>query len=163
MTLSGGIGRLLRGRRVALILASWFCIALPAQAAELSGRAEAQAGDRLTIAGRIVLLYGALAPQPQQRCFDKSLPWWCGKSSREHLERLVKDRQVICVERGRSGEGHMLATCRVRDVDLAEAQITAGLAKADPKSGTAYLMSERAAREAQTGLWHGNGEGTFVP
>ena len=137
--------------------------AAPLRAADLHGQAEAVTGDTLKIAGRTVSLYGIVAPQPQQRCFDNALPWWCGRYAQEGLARLVKGADVQCADKGRNGSGAILALCKVGNTDLAEAQIRNGLAVADGARGVAYAEAERRARGNQTGLWHGNPSGSFTP
>lgn len=137
--------------------------ARPASAVDVQGPATALAGDVVRIGGKEIALYGASAPQPQQRCFDNALPWWCGKNSQEGLARLVKGKEVRCLDKGRDAEGRMLGLCRVGTVDLAESQISNGLAVADGTRGSAYLAAERTARQNQTGLWHGNPSGRFAP
>ena len=159
---SGGPWQRFR-RSVGAAALAWSCMIATAAAADLRGRPEILSGDRLIVAGKMVALYGALAPQQNQRCFDKSLPWWCGKYAREHLDRLINGAEVVCLDKGRTEDGHLLGHCRLRDIDLSEAQIAAGMAKADPRRGSAYLQVEQVARVAQTGIWHGNAEGTFVP
>lgn len=141
--------------------AAWLATAAAVLAIDVRGPAEAIAGDTVRIAGRTILLYGAVAPQPQERCFDAALPWWCGKNSRERLERLIRGGEVHCLDKGRTADGKMLGLCRVGTVDLAESQISNGMAIVDGTRGWTYLEAERSARRAQTGIWHGNPNGSF--
>lgn len=153
----------LRAAAAAALVVMWIALPPPARAVDLRGTAEAVAGDTLKIDGKTIGLYGIVAPKPQQRCFDNALPWWCGRYSQEGLARLIKGADVRCTDKGRSPSGTMLALCKVGNADLAESQIRNGLAVADGARGVTYAEAERTARRNQTGIWHGNPDGTFTP
>ncbi len=119
-------------------------------------------GDTIQLAGQTVSLYGALAPQPNERCFANGLPWYCGKAATSNLQRLIGTRSVVCQERADDADGRDRARCEAGGVDLARAQIEAGYARADDKSGWSYLDAQNRARAAGKGLWKGNADGNFT-
>jgi endonuclease YncB( thermonuclease family) len=146
----------------ALVALALVLAAAPAAAQPLSGKAKAVSGDTITLAGQTVSFYGAVAPQPNERCYNNKLAWFCGKAAAKHLGRLIAGKTVECKDRGDDERGRALAECTSGGLDLARAMIQAGYAVADDKRGWSYLDAQYKARAAAKGVWSGNPDGNFT-
>lgn len=130
-------------------------ISQPAVAETLSGRVlRVQDGDTITIIDanniqRTVRLSGVEAPQANQ-------PY--GGAAASRLQQSLVGKNVT-VEYGAASGGHHSVTGRVfvGDRDVGLEQVQEGLAKYNPTqerfANERYAIAERAAREAERGLW----------
>jgi endonuclease YncB( thermonuclease family) len=135
-------------------------LALPAQAADITGKARVIDGDTLEIAGTPVDLFAIDAPETEQTCrTNKGKPWACGTAARRALWALVTGRTVVCAEAARNGDGRLRAVCRVGRADIGEQMLLLGWALADDGAGAGYRRAQAAAREVREGMW----KGKFVP
>lgn len=100
-------------------------------------------------------LSGIAAPPATAVCFDRAGQLWaCRLQSRAALSRLISKRDVACVPSGPPTADVVEATCRIDDVDLGQALLDQGFARAASPAGP-LAAREAAARQAETGLWNG--------
>ncbi len=124
-----------------------------ANAQELSGQASAVDGDTLNMTGIAIRLHGIDAPEARQTCRRDDTTWNCGQEAAQMLSRLVAGKGVQCQQRDIDAFGRIVATCRVGQIDLADALVRAGYAVALPQYSDAYLESEEKARTLKAGIW----------
>lgn len=117
----------------------------------VQGAAVAIDGERLRVNSTDLRLFGIVPPQ---------LSASFGPQARMALDQMVTGKEVGCIVRDRSREGHLLATCRTAETeDLALALLEKGLAVAARGSlaGTEliqpYLVAEQEAQNQRLGLW----------
>ncbi|MER2519128.1 MAG: thermonuclease family protein [Bdellovibrionales bacterium] len=117
----------------------------------VQGAAVAIDGERLRVDSTDLRLFGIVPPQ---------LSASFGPQARMALDQLVANKEVGCMIRDRSREGHLLASCRTAETDdLALELLKKGLAVAARGSlaGTeliqSYLLAEQEAQTQRMGLW----------
>lgn len=116
-----------------------------------SGQARASDGDSLRIRNDRIRLLGIDAPELDQVCWDgDDAEWACGRAARGKLAELLGTR-TECQAEGTDRFGRSLATCRVGEIDVAEAMVEAGLAIATDR----YFREQSAAKAAGLGIWRG--------
>lgn len=125
-----------------------------AEAWQLEGRATAVSGDRLRVAGKLVLLDGIEAPEASQLCERKSGRWRCGVAAKDALSSLVRGRRVVCDVLGEDAD-ETRARCHARDADIAETLVRNGHVFATGGFLSRYGGVEGEAQDAQRGLWAG--------
>ena len=124
--------------------------------AELSGTAEVNSGDTLTISGTRVRLVGIEAPNKEQNCQVASgRTYNCGRISATALMDLTVAATVSCSLTGTTISGVPLAKCTAGGYDLSKGMVHTGWALAWPRTGTIYAAVEAAARQRKHGLWRG--------
>lgn len=129
-----------------------------AGAAEIVGRAKVVDGDSLTIAGRLVHLWGVDAPERAQTCGAPSGPWPCGQEARWALLNRISPHWVTCVEMSQAADGAILARCYLAGIGQQEVNawlVAEGWALADRAVSDAYVAEENKAQAAGKGLWRG--------
>jgi endonuclease YncB( thermonuclease family) len=142
------------------VLALVALAAVPAGAADVTGKAEVVDGNTLAIGGERIRLDGIDAPDPDQQCLSgKGKPYACGTQATGELAGLVVGHTLVCKGEERDGEDRLIAVCFLGPFDLAEMMVADGWALADPERGGAYVRAETAARARREGLW----KGTFDP
>ncbi|WP_431286651.1 thermonuclease family protein [Roseateles chitinivorans] len=159
MPVSSGRRPALFFSRRAWLIAGFLCGLLGTAGAEtLRGEVVGLAdGDTLTVLDNErhqhrVRLVGIDAPEKRQAF---------GERSRQHLSELVFRQEVVVDWKKRDRYGRILGVVRVRSVDVAQAQLRAGLAwhyKAYAREQEAaqralYSDEEIDARRARRGLW----------
>ena len=115
----------------------------------VAGTAKIVDGDTLEIENVTIRLYGIDTPEPAQ-------PF--GTEATNALARLAEGKHVRCEGSTYDDFKRLIAVCSGGDVNLNEAQLTAGLAWAFVKYSGDYLPLEQKAREARLGMWQGNPE-----
>lgn len=123
----------------------------------LEGRALAVTGDRLRVAGTLVVLDSIEAPEPAQSCRRGSGTWRCGAAAREALAGLVRGRQIVC-DILAEDEGEKRARCYARGADIAEALVRKGHVFAAGGFLARYAGLESEAAAEKLGLWSGDAE-----
>lgn len=108
-------------------------------------------GETLRLRDRVVRLLGVVAPSRGTTCrgSDGSNSD-CGAAATRALADLVSAGPVDCRLDGADNSGRPLAVCAVSGMDLGQALVSAGWARADqdgPKD------AETAARASHRGLW----------
>src|SRR5262245_55652117 len=89
-------------------------VAVPAQAANLTGVPTVVDGDTLVIGTTKVRLEGIDAPETDQTCLAATgFRWTCGIEARDHLAARIASRKVSCSTSGIDAYGRTLATCRI--------------------------------------------------
>ncbi len=140
--------------------------AQPFEVAEtVSGRAEAEDGDTLCIAGRRVRLASIDAPETRQMCERaEGSAWPCGRDATAAMEVLVQRRTVTCqawTGDPEDSRGRMVGVCTVGGRDVGGALLEQGLAIAVPRFtdgrpwAAAYLAAEARAKREGVGMWSG--------
>lgn len=124
-------------------------------AADVTGKAQALAGDTLEVGGTRVRLYGIAAPAWRQTCTAGGREWRCGEEATFALAYETAEHWVRCEDRGHDADGALLAVCHVGPYDLNARMVRQGWAVADPRQTTAYAGEEAEARRAGAGLWRG--------
>ncbi|WP_346297329.1 thermonuclease family protein [Rhodopseudomonas sp. P1] len=134
-------------------------ICLPADdAIELAGVPKILDGGTIDINGTKIRLQGIDAPDSDQVCVDeKGTGWTCGLAARDELIKRFGDKPWTCQVAGRDKVGRSLGSCAVGTESVADWIVRSGWALAVAGSLQAYESSEAAAREAQAGLWSGEG------
>lgn len=131
----------------------------------VAGTARVTDGDSLEIGNVRVRLYGIDAPEARQLCRDRSgSEYTCGVAARETLGELTGGRTVSCKPVEGPSYDRLVAICTVDGpnrgtLDLSEQMVRSGRAiELKGHSKGRYTAAERAAREAQRGLWAGTFE-----
>jgi endonuclease YncB( thermonuclease family) len=124
---------------------------------KLEGRAIAITGDRLRIAGTVILLDGIEAPEPSQSCERKTGTWRCGAAAKDALAGLIRGRRVSCeiVDEDESGKR---GRCETRGADIAEALARNGNVFSNGGFLSRYADAESEAQSEKIGLWAGTPE-----
>lgn len=121
---------------------------------KLEGRAVAVTGDRLRVAGTLVVLDGIEAPETGQSCQRQSGAWRCGTAAREALANLVRGRRITCDILSEDGQ-RKEARCYVGGRDVAEALVRNGHVFAEGGFLSRYASVEGDAETEKVGLWAG--------
>lgn len=108
-------------------------------------------GDTLRIEGHVVRLHGISAPERGQSC-RAGLD--CGTASAAALAGLIRGRALDCRLHGSDPMGRPYADCSTDGADLGRAQVAAGWARAERRSG-ALAVLEQDARARRLGVWSG--------
>lgn len=117
----------------------------------ISGAARVVDGDSLEIGSHRIRLEGMDAPELGQMCMRGAAEYPCGREARAALVELAGEGMVECRAARRDRYGRLLARCTANGVDLNRAMVERGWAVAYGDYGS----SERAARNAGSGLWAG--------
>lgn len=127
--------------------------AVPARA-EIAGKADAVAGDRLDIGGITAQLFGVDAPERGQACLRDGKRWDCGFAATAALAFRTAGQWVVCAERGIAADGTPLALCWLGGRGGPEVNgwmVAAGWGLADQPP--LFADAEAAARTAGRGIW----------
>lgn len=119
----------------------------------LAGTARAFKGDVVIIGGAKVQLFGIDAPEPHQQCESESRAWACGAAAKSALRERVNGKHLECRVHHKVGHGYWQGTCLLEGVDVGEAQVRAGWARAIPSLSDTYKAAETEARATNRGLW----------
>jgi endonuclease YncB( thermonuclease family) len=118
-------------------------------------------GDTIQLAGITYRLDGIDAPEFDQICIDDHAdPWACGVDARDHLAKLIGQRDVSCENLGPDkafGKWHA-AICTVAGeaTSLNQLLVRQGFALSfAPSARGRYGEDEASARENRSGLWKG--------
>jgi len=131
--------------------------ALPISAGEIQGRATVTDGDTIEIRGEAIRLQGIDAPESGQRCRrDDGRVWRCGQNAALALDDRIDGRSVRCTWSERGQYGRLIGTCYQGGTDLNAWMVRQGWALAYRRYSRAYVDAERAARNADRGIWRGD-------
>ncbi|MBX7200312.1 MAG: thermonuclease family protein [Rhodospirillaceae bacterium] len=134
--------------------------------AAFTGKVEVvQDGETFSlVGGQKIRIFGLDAPGLRQRCqqnavnASRSSPCIpCGQSARRALEDLILGKEVRCERRGES-DGQMVGECAYGRVKIGPWMLAHGYGVVDGeymerRDLKAYVGTQRAAKEANTGLW----------
>ena len=114
-------------------------------------------GDTIRLRNTLIRLRGVHAPARGQICrTGPNASDDCGTMSSIALAGLVRGRAVSCEINGRDRGGFALAQCNAAGVNLNQAMVSAGWARAEP-TDAGMQATEAEARRAARGLWWANG------
>ena len=130
-----------------------------AQSQQIVGKARVIDGNRIDIAGQTIRLFGVDAPDTEQTCMVSGRQYACGQNASFALSQIVGRHWVYCHDRGRDGEGRILAVCNLAGATGPEVNgtlVVTGWALANRGQSTPYYVGlENQARQARAGLWQG--------
>lgn len=135
-------------------IALTICIASPAHAETITGRASVIDGDTLEIHGHRVRLSGIDAPESDQLCRGAdSLQYRCGAKAANELAHFIAGRPVSCKGVDIDRYKRIVAICSAGGVDLGEWNVRAGLAFDWPRySKGKYAGAQKEAARAAGSL-----------
>lgn len=147
-------------RPATLALALGACLAAPAGAQTLQGRASVIDGDTIEIQGQRIRLHGIDAPESGQTCQRGGKDWRCGQAAALALSDWLGAGVVACQSVDRDRYGRTVAKCAKSGQDVAGWMVAQGWALDWPRySGGAYAGAQAAAKAAGRGIW----AATFQP
>jgi endonuclease YncB( thermonuclease family) len=138
--------------RLWLLLAALLALATPA-AADLSSYAIVRADGTLSIAGRLVRLYGIMMPPSERQCRTFERPIECGSRAVLQLEFKIGSNFVHCREMGQDPSGIVVGLCSVEQEDLSAWMLLNGWALTGPDAPFQYVQYERLAQARGFGVW----------
>jgi len=155
----------LEGRGVAVAMGAGLVAAAGVSLAVLPGREDPRlgAGEQVTadpeqvividgatlrLAGRVLRLRGVDPPSHSMSCSSVD----CGAAATNALAARVREARVFCSTMGADALGRAFAVCQVRGMELNQAIIEAGWARADT-SEQGLRRAEATARAAKRGVW----------
>ncbi|WP_162937334.1 thermonuclease family protein [Indioceanicola profundi] len=129
----------------------------------LTGPAIAVEGDRLTIEGQEIRLYGIDAPDRGQKCVSgRGVEYDCFEMSRLALERLLQAGSPTCTMLPGAKDDGRLARCTVNGHDIGAFQVLAGWAMSYRRIAPDYAKQEALAMSRRRGLWTGRAEAPWI-
>src|SRR5262249_45580523 len=127
-----------------------------ALAEEIRGIPRIVDGDTVQIGTAKIRLQGVDAPETDQLCLDRDGKRWnCGIEARDRLIKKAGGRVWTCRTSSIDRYGRALATCEVDGSDINRWLVHDGWALSFVRYSHIYDVDERAARQAQVGLWSG--------
>jgi len=127
--------------------------------ADVTGIARVIDGDTIQIGEIRIELWGYDAPEQQQTCTIKGIPWKCGEAATKHLITSIGNKSVSCVPRGTNSSGQPAFKCAIGYLDVGAELVEVGLAIPYWNNGGEYYI--RSFKEAQ-GLAQGMHAGSFI-
>jgi len=125
----------------------------------IEGRGYALSGDTLRVSDTLVRLSAVEAPDREQRCARSgNRRWKCGEAAQEALARVLRGGTVKCQLRGNDEAGRSLATCYLKDKDIAAALVREGSVFSAGGLLSGYGSEEREAKAEKAGIWQGETE-----
>jgi endonuclease YncB( thermonuclease family) len=103
-------------------------------------------GDTLVVGRQVVRLKGIAAPSRGVACGASD----CGAAAANALAAMIRDRGVACVIDGHDAAGRPLGLCEAAGLQLNEALVRDGWARA---SAVELRAVEADARQAGRGIW----------
>lgn len=127
----------------------------------IGGVPEVIDGDRISVDGRLVQLYGIDAPEVGQICrTGRRHTYDCGEAAQAMLRRLIGPRDVECtVYSAPPSMDAMVGRCRSGGLDLGAAMVARGWAWRLPSLSDRYGREQSMAQARRRGVW----SGTNVP
>ena len=113
-------------------------------------------GDVLTLAGRVVKLFGVAAPDISQTCADgQGRGYRCGQQAVSWLSGWLANNNLRCHILGEDERGILTGVCMLGQYDIGAALINSGWAVADVRQSKIYLAYQEQASQNRRGLWQG--------
>jgi endonuclease YncB( thermonuclease family) len=139
------------------LLAALCLLAAPAaHAADITGVPKIRDGDQIHIGNARIRLGGVDAPSVDQLCLNKQGErWTCGIAARDELIKHVDGKSWTCHVQRTDRRGRSVARCEVEGEDIQKWLVQSGWALAYTRYSHDYSADEKAAREAQAGMWQG--------
>jgi endonuclease YncB( thermonuclease family) len=127
-----------------------------ALADEIRGIPRIVDGDTVQVGTAKIRLQGIDAPETDQLCLDRNgKRWTCGIEARDQLIQKAGRKVWTCRTNSIDRYGRNLATCEVDGSDINRWLVREGWAMSFVRYAHVYDADERAARQAQVGLWSG--------
>lgn len=120
---------------------------------DMSSFAFVQNDGSLRLAGELIHLYGIYIPPSGQTCYTFVRPIPCGTRASLALDFRISGDFVHCLERARTPDGSIVASCRSGSEDLSEWMLQHGWAVALPDAPFEYVTMERIAQSRGIGIW----------
>ncbi|HTN09656.1 MAG TPA: thermonuclease family protein [Acetobacteraceae bacterium] len=167
--LAGLVGAVLGAGVVMMAMPAALFGRVPALTGTISGEPADVAvidGQTLRMHDAVIRLLGISAPPRGLRCEEAAPGYDCGAAASAALAGLVRGHPVTCHLNGRDARGFALGRCEAMGVDINQALVHSGWARAraDAAAGAmppAFAEAERQARTAERGLWHGGADPSF--
>ena len=122
----------------------------------INGYSNVVQGDTLTVAGRVVKLFGVASPEISQTCADGSgRGYRCGQQSIAWLSSWLSNHQVKCHIIAEDKSGLLTGVCMLGQYDIGAAIVNAGWAVADTRQTAIYSAYQNQAALNKRGLWQG--------
>lgn len=139
------------------VILIWLVFAGAAQGQALLGIASVVDGDTLELHGEKIRLHGIDAVESDQICVDDDgQKWPCGRKAAYALQRLIRNKTVLCNLRDRDRYGRWVGICQVQDTDLGAWMVQNGWAMAYVKYSRDYIAQEETARSKARNIWSGS-------
>ncbi|KQX34948.1 hypothetical protein ASD04_16355 [Devosia sp. Root436] len=142
---------------LAALLASLALGCVPAMAAEgdtVTGPGRTIDADIIMVDNQRVILWGVDAPERDQICTVGSQKWACWDAAKQALDGILARGDATCVLTGVADPfGRSHGTCTIDGMDVGEAFVGTGMARAYLDQTDAYLAAEEAAKAAGLGVW----------
>lgn len=144
-------------------MSRWFCLALvvlslpiSAEAADITGVPKIRDANQVTIGNTRIRLAGSDAPGLDQLCLNANGERWnCGVAAHDALVARTSDKTWTCRTQRTDRFGRTIAKCEADGEDVAQWLVKSGWALSYVRFSHVYDADEKAAREAQVGLWTG--------
>lgn len=117
---------------------------------EIEGRVVVLGPDLMRIGSELVALSGVEAPVPGQPCAAARS---CVTASKAAFQKLAGGKRVTCAVSARRVDQAAIATCKLKDTDIAAELVRTGYLFAEAGYFAAYTGEEREARSSKAGLW----------
>lgn len=129
----------------------------------VSGPVQVITGDRISVGGRNIRLYGIDAPELQQTCENRhGRSYDCGATARDILKQIVGDREAQCTLYAKLSGNIFTGRCFIGTADIGEMLIRRGWAFAYRGTSHRYAVAEGQAQAAHAGLWAGRAQRPWV-
>lgn len=151
-------------RRRALLIPGLMIVLLaePAMGAdEIRGQGTVLSGNEITVGTKTVTLFGISAPGLKDLCEIDDAKLKCGIVAWAELIKLADGQSVSCDSEespagqtpAKAGKLAVFATCYIGEMDLNEAMVRSGWARAARQQSDRYEVDENDAKESGRGLW----------
>ena len=139
-----------------LLLTVMVTLAIPVEADEITGRANAVDSTVIEVDGRRIMLFGIDSVMRKQSCTIGGKIWQCWTSAMRGLQTLLDPGPVTCETVGEPDVySRLLAHCNINGESLNEQLVRTGWAVARRSETTDYVAAEAEAKEKKLGLWQG--------
>ena len=129
----------------------------------VSGVAEAEEGDILSIGGRTLRLYGIDAPELGQICRDRrGRSYDCGAAARNVLTRFLTGRALDCEVYANTIDGLETGRCFAGATDIGGLMVQSGWAFSYRAFSHRYASAEARAQAGRRGFWEGRVQRPWV-
>ena len=120
------------------------------------GKAYITDGDTIKINGKKIRLHGIDTPEIEQYCLNqKKEQYPCGKSAKDFLKKIIKNKEIKCLKNDIDRYGRIVATCYIGEKDLNGLIVESGWGLAYRRYSKKYISNEKSAEKEALGLWSG--------
>ena len=129
----------------------------------IDGLATAISGDRITINGAELALYGIDAPELGQTCrTSRNREYDCGATAQEMLTRLLGTDPITCWSYGAGLDTEEVGRCFRGTTDIGGMMVMRGWARAQRGLSHRYDLAEARAQMDGAGMWSGTAEAPWI-